>query len=242
MAFETPFLAENQVDGLEQFGFYKIQRHTKSVIISMLQNFFSSMNTMYKIQMPDIVPLQSNYDIMRISENPENIKLFIERDFPYGQRKLPAIFVSVTNASEKKMYIGADNFLEWRMVETSSGRQTAVAIYHGAAEITLGLSVLAQDPEERMRIVEMINMCFTHYYRWQYYYTLGDGTAYTIVPNILPLEFGNENEITNESMMAIIYITAVSMKCFIEYTFRDLNLTPTMQDYVIDADSGVVAP
>jgi len=240
MGFETPFLAENQIDGLEQFGFYKIQRQTKTVIISMLQNFFGSINTMYKIQMPDIVELQSNYDITRISEKPEDIKLFIERDFPYGQRKLPAIFVSLTNATEKKMYIGADNFLTWKITETSSGSRSAVAIYHGAAELTIGMSVLAQSPEERMRIVELINMCFTHYYRWQYYYTLGDGTMYTIVPNTAPLEFGSESEITNESMFAIIFITAVSMRCFVEYTFRDISIKPTMKDYVIEEGSGVI--
>ena len=240
MGFDTPFLAENQFDGLDNFGFYKIQRHTKTVIVSMLQNFFSSLNSTYKIQMPDIIGMQGKYDVDNVkTTSTDTVKVYIEKDFPYGARKLPLILVSLKSATEKKMYIGADNFSYYDIRETSTGRKTATKVYHGAATMSLGLIILSQSHEERMKFADLINMCFTHYYRWHYFYTLGDGNTFSIMPSMDALEFGAETEITNESMMAVVYITDITMRSFIEYSFRDLLTYPTVQQLNIDANSGV---
>ena len=233
MGFKTPFLPENQPGDLIDFGFYKVQRHTKSAIIGMLKNFFDSINSTYKIQMPDIHDIQNSSDVQ---------KIFVERDFPYKERKIPIILVTIKGATERKLYIGADNTSGVRLVETSAGVTVASDIYHGAADISLSLIVVCQTTEHRMKFAEMINMCFTHYYRWQYFYTFGDGNTFSIVPNTQQLEFGTESEATDVSPDSLLYITDISMKCFVEYTFTDsVNLHGILQEFTVDPTSGPVA-
>ena len=147
MSFKTPFIADNQPEALYNFGFYKIQRQTKSAVIGMLKNFFDSINNTYKIQLPEIKEVQNTSDIE---------KIFIERDFPYQERKLPLILVSIKSSTERKMYIGADNFVAHDIRTTSTGEQTAVDLYHGAADVSLALIVVALSPDERMQLAELI--------------------------------------------------------------------------------------
>ena len=233
MGFNTPFLPENQPDALMDFGFYKVQRHTKSAIIGMLRNFFDSINSTYKIQMPDIHDVQNSAEAQ---------KIFIERDFPYKERKIPIILVAIKGATERKLYIGADNTSGMRLIETSSGIKVATDIYHGAADVALSLIVVCQSPEHRMKFAELISMCFTHYYRWQYFYTFGDGNVFSIVPNTQQLEFGTESEAADVSPDSLLYVVDVSMKCFVEYTFTDaIALYGVLQDFSIDSTSGPVS-
>jgi len=232
MGFNTPFSPENRPDALVDFGFYKIQRHTKSAIKGMLENFFNSINTSYQLQLPDIKEVQNTNDVQ---------KIFIERDFPHEERKIPLILIAIKGSSERKLYIGADNLSTIRSIETSSGLAAGQNIYHGAADITLSLIVVAQSPETRMQLLELLNMCFTHYYRWQYFYTLGDGNMFSIVPNTQQLEFGTETEATDVSPDSLLYVVEMSMKAFIEYSFADpMNLHDTLADITIDETSGPV--
>ena len=60
---------------------------------------------------------------------------------------------------------------------------------------------------------------FTHYYRWQYFYTLDDGNTYSIVPATEPLDTGTESEVEDLSKETMIYVNDVSMMNFIEYSF-----------------------
>ena len=231
MSFKTPFIPDNQPGVLHDFGFYKTQRHTKSSVIEMLSNFFDSINNTYKIQIPEILEIQNSSDAE---------KIFIERDFPYRERNVPLILVAIKSAAERKMYIGADNLVGYKRHTTSTGRETAVELYHGAADISLALIIVALSPEERMQLTELITLCFTHYYRWQYFYTLGDGDMFSIVPNTAQLEFGAESEVTDVSPESLLYVTDITMKCFIEYTFKDYNVLRSLEDYTIDETSGPV--
>jgi len=232
MGFKTPFLPENQPRDLYDFGFYKVQRHTKSAIIGMLRNFFDSINSIYKIQIPDIYEVQNSSDVQ---------KIFVERDFPYKERKIPIILVTIKGTTERKLYIGADNLSGMQVFETSTGVNFASEIYHGAADVTLSLIVVCQSPEHRMKFAELINMCFTHYYRWQYFYTLEDGNVFSIVPNTQPLEFGTESEATDVSPDSLLYLVDISMKCFVEYTFTDMvDINKVLKDFAIDSSSGPI--
>ena len=229
MSFKTPFIADNQPGALHDFGFFKIQRHTKSAIIGMLENFFDSINNTYKIQIPEIVGVQNSSDVE---------KVFVTRDFPYKERKLPMILVAIKSATERKMYIGADNLVGHIYHETSTGDELGIELYHGAADISLALIVIALSPEERMQLTELVTLCFTHYYRWQYFYTLGDGNVFSVVPNTAQLEFGSESEVTDVSPESLLYLTDITMKSFIEYTFKDFNVLGSLKDYTIDDSSG----
>lgn len=230
MGFKTPFLSENQPKGVYEFGFHKIQRHTKTIVVDMVKNFFDSINKVYQLQVPEIIGVQNSDDAQ---------KVFVDRDFPYGERKIPIVIVAIKKATEKKMYIGADNLLGHKIEETSTG-QTAVELYHGAADVSLGLIIVAESPEIRMQLADLLNICFTHYYRWQYFYTLGDGDMFSIVPNTTELDFGAESEATTDSPDTLLYVTDITMNVYVEYTFRDTNILGSMNDYSIEEDSGPI--
>ena len=230
MSFKTPFTAENRPKTIANFGFYKVQRHTKSAIIGMLENFFDSINSEYKIMMPEIIETENTKEIT---------KIYIKKDFPYEERKLPLIVVSISNVSERKMYIGADNLIAYEIRETSTGK-TATEIYQGAANVSIVFIIVCQSPEDRMKYAELINICFTHYYRWQYFYTLGDRNMFSIVPNTSQLEIGPENEATDASPETLLYVTDIKMVSFVEYTFSDTYPYAVLKEYTIDEDSGVI--
>lgn len=231
MAFNTPFHPENSPGALFEFGWYKIQRHTKAALVDMIGNFFDARAQLYKIQVPNVVGIQNFHDIKNI---------FISQDFPYGERKLPLIIVAIKGGTERKMYIGADNFLYHDIKQTSTGK-TASEVYAGAAEFSIALIVLSRSPEERMRLVEFLNVCFTHYYRWQYFYTYGDGDMFSIVPSIEQLQFGSENEVTDgPSKQSLLYVNDMSMKSFVEYTFRGTDTYGSMEHIHIEEDSGPI--
>ena len=232
MGFETPFLPENQPDTLYEFGFYKVQRQTKASIVNMLRNFFDSMNNVYKTQMPEIRIVDNSAEAERIA---------VDQSFPSWERKIPIILVGIKNATERKLYIGADNLSKIEIIETSTGSKKAVNVYTGAADISLVLIVVATTPENRMRFAELVAMCFTHYYRWQYFYTIGDGNMFSICPNTTQLEFGTESEATDVSPTNLLYITDISMKCYVEYTFRDTAMINTVMGdltVILDENSG----
>ena len=231
MGFKAPFLVENQPKPLYNFSFHKVQRQTKSVLVDMIKNFFDSINKVYQLQMPEIIGVKNSE---------EATKVFVNRDFPYGERTIPIIIVGIKSAVEKKMYIGADNLVGYVIRETSSGK-TAVELYHGAATVTTALIVVTDNPESRMQLVELLNMCFTHYYRWQYFYTLGDGDMFSIVPNTSELEFGTESEADTDSPDTKLYVTDLTMTSHIEYSFRDLDVLGELKDYNILDESGPVA-
>jgi hypothetical protein len=230
VGFTTPFHPDNVPGAIFEFAWHKIMRHTKVAIVNILGNFFSARSKMYSIQMPDIVGLTNTDDIK---------KIFINQDFPYQERKLPMVVVAIKSGKERKMYIGADNFLLHSIRTTSTGR-TAVEVYAGAAEFTMAIVVVGQSPEERMKMMELIYMCFTHYYRWQYFYTFGDDNMMSLLPNTEELIFGNEEEAEGDSKISVLYVNDVTMKSFVEYTFSGLDIYRDAKNFVIDDESGPI--
>ena len=230
MSFKTPFLPENRPKAMANFGFYKIQRHTKSALVGMLENFFDSINTEYSIQMPEIIGTQNSEEFT---------KIFIKRDFPYTERKLPLIVVAIQSVKEKKMYIGVDNLIGYSVRETSTGK-TGIEVYQGAADVTTSFIIVCQSPEDRMKYADLLNMCFTNYYRWQYFYTLGDNNMFSIVPNTSGLNIGPENEATDVSPDTLLYITDIAMTSFVEYTFSDIEPIGELRNILIDETSGPI--
>ena len=232
VALDTPFRPESTSRALIDFSFFKIHRQSKAAIINMLENFFDSNNMEYKLHIPELVEVQNKV---------EDTKLFIERDFPYKERKFPIIVVSIDSAKEKKMYMGVDNYVAHKVIEVK-GKKTAIPIYTGAGNVTLKLIIATNSAEDRSKLAEMIGICFTHFYRWQYFYTLGDGNTFSIVPNTGELDFGGESEIEDDSAnMTFIYTTNITMQAFIEYTFSGVSGgAEILGDVEIDGTSGVL--
>lgn len=230
MGLNTPFLPENIGASLFNFGFYKVQRHTKAIVVEFLNNFFSNNVKTYSLTLPEIVDLQNSSDYT---------KIFVSADFPYTERKFPIIIVSVRDIKEKKMYLGADNIIGYRVYGTSTGRES-VEVYAGAAEVTLNLTIVALSSEDRMKFAELINICFSHYYRWQYYYTLDDGSLFNIVPNTGTITFGGEEEVADPSKVNMIYAINMIMTSFIEYSFPGTQPTGVINHVTVLTSSGVI--
>jgi hypothetical protein len=230
---DTPFHPEQYPGAINSFGFYKIQRNSKTILINILKNFFSEKSQLYKVTMPEIIEKLVDTTIP---------KLFVERNFPFMERKLPLIATAIKQAKEKKAYIGADNLLYPEVVRSSTGDYlTGYNVYAGMSDLDVTFIIAALSPEERMQLVEMLNMCFTHYYRWQYFYYDEENNMFNIVPNTVELTFGGESEVKDQSNLSWIYVTTVDMKCRIEYTFKDFAFRfDEIKHYEIDPDSGVI--
>lgn len=233
MGLDTPFHPEQYPGAINYFGFYKIQRNSKTVLINILKNFFSEKSQLYKIALPEIS------EKLVDTNNP---KIFIERNFPFMERKLPLIATAIKQSKEKKAYIGADNLLYPEVIRSSTGDYlSGYNVYAGMGDVDVTFIIAALSPEDRSQIVELINMCFTHYYRWQYFYYDEENNMFNITPNTEELRFGSENEVKDKSNLSFIYVTSVTMKCRIEYTFKDFAFRfNEIKNYEIDISSGVV--
>lgn len=231
MGIQTPFHPEIYPGAINNFGFYKIQRNTKTILVNILKNFFSHQSQLYKITMPEIVDKLADTTIP---------KLFIERNFPFMERKLPLIATAIKQSKEKKAYIGADNLLYPEVIRSSTGDYlTGFNVYAGMSDLDVTFIIAALSPEDRMELVELINICFTHYYRWQYFYYDEENNMFNIVPNTVELIFGGESEVKDQSNLSWIYITTIAMKCRVEYTFKDLSARFTEMLSIVTS-SGVV--
>lgn len=197
---------------LSRFGFYKAQQQTKTVIISMLERFFSAQSKSFSIPAPEIVEVQSNE---------AGSKLNIRRDFSSVERKFPMIIVAIRNARERKSFVGADNYLYTDIQTTPDGEKIGWDVFAGMCDIELSLIVVTTSSEERMRYADLLHLCFTHYFRQQFIYYGEDGSLFSITPATKQVEFGAENEITDESKTTLVYVTEVVLSNFIEYHFKD---------------------
>jgi hypothetical protein len=222
---------------IESYGWYKVQRHTKTILVNILKNFFSNYNSSYKTQIPEIIDLQGDNSSSKIN---------IERDFPFFERKLPLIAVVIQDTTEKKTYIGADDFAN-NVIQSLDGTSTGILYghdsFHGMYTVATQFIVAAMSPEQRMQLAELISVCFTHYYRWQYFYFGPDDSMFTIVPNTKELKFGGESEVKEESAMNMIYITTANMENLIEYKFTEFSEDEKLYQITgidVDSESGVV--
>lgn len=197
---------------LFEFGFHKIQRHTKDVINNMLENYFSVRSKAYGIIVPEILSIQNT---------PSERKTHIRRDFVSEERKFPAIITAISKAVEKKPYIGADDLLFIDVGTTPDNTKVGTEVFAGMADIDLMLIVAATSPDERSMLAEMVFNCFTHYYRGHFIYEDENNGMFAIVPGTKPLDFGRESEVTDESKTTMLYLVDVGLSTTIEYHFAD---------------------
>lgn len=216
MGFNTPFLNENEPSAINDFGWYKVQRHTKTVLVEMLKTFFSRNTKIYAMSMPELTEVQN-------SES--STKIYIEKNFPYTERKIPLIAVSQVNFRERKSFIGIDNFshTDFHFNSSTGALDGGVNFYSGMDNSDTTFIIVGLSSEQRSQLAEFVNICFTHYFRWQYFFYGPDGSMFSIVPSIKQLEFGAESEVSSPSDLEIAYITTVTVSSHIEYKFREFS-------------------
>lgn len=236
MGIETPFHPEQTPGSINNFSFHRLERNTKTILVNILKTFFSMNTQLYKMAVPQIVETQNK------TTDP---KIFIERDFPFTERKLPLIAVSIKSMKEKKAYVGADNMLYPDIRRTSTGDYlTGYNVYAGMQDVDVTLIIAALSQEQRMELKELINLCFTHYYRWQYFYYDEQQNMFNIVPTTTPVEFSGENEVTDPSNVSLIYTTTSKLSSRIEYSFKDYAMRYEQMGATseIDSEAGATSP
>jgi len=234
MGIHTTYSPDVSSGALVEFGFHKVQRHTKDVINNMLENYFSIRSKAYGIVVPEILSLQNK---------PGDRKVHIRRDFVSQERKFPAIMTTISKAVEKRVNIGADDLLYIRTDTTPDGEKVGVDVHAGMADIDLMLIVAATSPDERSMLAELVFNCFTHYYRGHFIYQDENDGMFAIVPATKPIDFGRETEVTDESKTTLIYLLDLGISATIEYHFAD-PITDgkwhEVAETTIDEDSGPV--
>lgn len=201
---------------IEQFGFYKIERQTKTVIHSILQNFFSKYSNLFKLTAPELELIDNNVD---------DTRLFIEKEFPFYQRKLPLIAILSKSKQEKKAFMGADDLLFSHTIKnTDTDELIAVNNHYGNIwKVPISLTVASTSIEQRMQLQELVSLCFTHYYRWVYHFKDTEGNCFNIVPNTGQVIITGESQSADSSNISVVYHCTLGMDAQIEYTFIDLG-------------------
>jgi hypothetical protein len=238
MSLLTPFSPDNSPTAIHNFGWYKIERHTKDALENILKSFYAHTKNKFVVQIPEIAAYQSS----PTDEDESNSNLTVMRDFPFESRKFPMVLIVLKDINENKMYIGNDNVIGYTSYTTSTGT-TAVEICAGSAKMTATLIILARSSEERMKISESLFMCFTHYYRWQYFFTYGDGNTFSIVPTTEQIRMGTEvnaKDGTEEASISLVYMKDVNLFPYVEYTFRGTDIYGMQTEVAYDEDSGPI--
>jgi hypothetical protein len=218
---------------IDKFSAYKVERNTKTVIKSILTTFFSKYSTLYKMVAPELIEIENDDQFTN---------LFIEKEFPYYERKLPFIAIMSRTKREKKAFMGGDDYVYSQIVHSSTGEVIVNnQMYGNMYEVPITLSIAATSPETRMQIAELVSLCFTHYYRWLYMYKDIDGSAFNVVPNTGIIEISSEKEVVDNNTVTIIYTCSVGMISSIEYVFVDIgdNFNPVD---IIGFDFGLSVP
>jgi len=218
---------------IEQFGFYKIERQTKTVVQNILKNYFSRYSNLYKLTAPELELIDNNVD---------DINVFIEKEFPFFERKLPLIAIISRNKQERKAYLGADDLIYSQTIKNNeTGELVAVNNHYGNIwKVPLALTIASTSVENRMQLQELVSLCFTHYHRWVYHYKDIEGNCFNIVPNSGNIVITGETQSADASNVTIIHHCTVSMDATVEYTFIDTGDnfdTLYVDGFVFDADT-----
>lgn len=215
MSLNIPQHPEFTSGGLDEYGFHKVERQVKSIIKNILDLFFSKKAHLYRTAIPEIIETANG-------TTDESIKVFIERNFPFYERKLPLIAITCKRKKEKKPFIGTDDFLYESLITTSTGELSLTNMYSNMFDVSVGLVLATISPESRMQLQELVSLCFSHYFRWPFMYKGGDGSYFNMIPSQTPIDISGENEVTDKSKTTLLYTSVVNLTSAVEYIFPEV--------------------
>ena len=237
MAIQTIQETEVFIDGVSGYGYHRMQYMTRSVIANILERFFNKNLKSYQLAINNL----NDY-----SNESSSVKqtLWILKKFPYTERKVPAVIVGLGDVKEHKHYIGTDSEVAtWISPDGKRGETKYVA----AADIAINIAIVAESPDARREISDLIYTCFTHYHRWHYFFKGDDDSTFSIVPSQGLITMGSDVEIKESSgLKNQLYIKTVNTSAYADCIFFD-NLTTSKYslyggdyDYEIDKKSGTI--
>lgn len=222
------------IDGVEGYGFNRIEYLTRAVFCSILERFFSKRSPSYKLAINN---LSSYYN-----DDDNNKKtIWIEKEFQYNEQRIPSIIVDIGEVHEKKLYLGTDSEVaKW----VSPNKKRGETVYAGAANIPITMAIVTESPDVRREISDLIYVCFTHYHRWHYIFSGDDDSSFSIVPSQGSVILGSNQEVDkSDDIKNTLYIKSATTEAYVDYTFFD-NLGASkytlLGDWDIDPNSGVI--
>jgi hypothetical protein len=230
MSLSTIRNSEIVIDGIEGFGFHKAEKLTKAIIANILNVFFSKEAISFKTVLNDL----SAY-----SNEESTSPLFILQEFPYMERKIPALIIELGDSSESPLYIGTDNLAANRAI----GNSRLENIYTGGDDAQVSIGVLSESPDTTSNLADLVKMAYVNYFRWHYFFRGDDGSVFSIAPAMSKVKISTQFEV-QEADMKMIFGRAVSFSVFTQYTFYD-NLEASCGRYVllnqVDPSSGPIS-
>ena len=175
-------------------------------------------------------------------EDNSKIKVWVEKEFQYNEQRIPSIIVMIGDMVKKKLYLGSDS--EIATVFSGNGKR-AESQYVGAAELPIKFAIVAESPDTRRELADLLYMCFTHYHRWPYLFEGDDGSSFLIVPSQGQMVLGTNQEVKkSDDVKNTLYIKTVNFTSCIDFTFFD-NLTGSKYTMIgnleVADDSGVIS-
>jgi len=212
MGIFTPFHPEITTGSIEDFGFHKVKRQVKTVYVNVVSDFLLYSKKIHGLDISELA---------EVSNMPGQApRIFVERDFPYQTRKIPLITPIITNITERKPYIGIDNYLYPGVIENPDGTNSGYDVYANMYDIELRMLVVAESNELRDQLLDLLMACFTNYYRGTYTYRDDIDNEFIITPSTRRVSSGNDSEITEENTTNLIFIGDITLKAFVEYHYK----------------------
>lgn len=217
------------IEGVEGFGFQRVEYLTRQVIANMLLLFFNS-------EAPSLCAVLNDLDQYSPTSNSP---LYILQEFSSIEEKFPAILVGIGDSNETNTHLGADNLVGVSKMGGTDYR----GWYNGGWDIQVNVGVMGESPDFTLNVASLIAKAFTHYFRGHYFFIGDDNSSFSIVPSQSKIKIGSEFEV-QKGDKSYIYGRIVPFTSSTQYVYTDEMVTSRyrlLQNIEIDPNSGPIS-
>jgi len=143
---------------LNEFGFYRVYKHSKEIIETLLKDFFSKSKAEFGFIVPTIRFYEFDKDISKS-------KISIYRDWYQQIRSLPFVVISINRLEEKQLVLEQPPILSEFIVSDYSEINSSTGFINigGAVDITTIITIGAEDADSRGDLIDLLFFFFTLY-------------------------------------------------------------------------------
>lgn len=227
MSLRTIKNKEIIIPGIEGYGFHRHQNLTKAILAKLLEYFFSTKTKTFKKIFNDLDKYQADKD------KPD---LYILQAFPYAEKKVPCIIVTIAESDELPYCLGADNTIAL----SKQGESSFIELFSSGAKLPISLGILSESPDTTADIASLVQSCFATVFKWQYIFVGDDLSSFSICPAITKIKISNNFE-EPDTENKIVYGTVVSFTSQTQSVFTDnsnVSKYTLVQNFGLDPKSG----
>jgi len=199
---------------LNDFGFYRVYRHSKEVIERVLKDFFSIVNREYNFLIPTI-------KFFKYDEDSEKTKVAVYRDWFQQIRQLPFVIVSVERLTERQLTFEQPPFLG-ESSEIIGETSTGFVRFGGAVDIESRVVVGAEDADSRGDLIDLLFFFFTiHGKQVRVFKDPSDRAKLVFSIPKKEISVGGETEVQiGATGTTQLYSAEILVPMFIEYSYQ----------------------